>query len=204
MITWDGRVKLTDFGIAKATGAASLLTATGTTLGTPHYMAPEQAMAQEVGPWTDLYSVGCMAYELVTGQLPVRRHRGADGDPPAPRQRRPGAGRPRETGAWTRRLSDWIDGLLAKDPAQRPRSAAEAWEALEEIVLALEGPRWRRHSALPAIDGGGEVPGPFTPPPSTAVPEASVFTTFDPPAVPPSDPRSALAEIRHSSARAAA
>ena len=70
MITWDGRVKLTDFGIAKATGAASLLTVAGTTLGTPHYMAPEQAMAQEVGAWTDLYSVGCMAYELFTGRLP--------------------------------------------------------------------------------------------------------------------------------------
>ena len=70
MVTADGRVKLADFGIAKATGAASLLTATGTTLGTPHYMAPEQAMGQAVGPWTDLYSVGCMAYELVTGRLP--------------------------------------------------------------------------------------------------------------------------------------
>ena len=186
MITWDGRVKLTDFGIAKATGASSLLTAAGTTLGTPHYMAPEQAMAQQVGPWTDLYSVGCMAYELVTGQLPfagteapmavLLRH---VNDVPVPAASvAPGV---------DARLSDWIDALLAKDPAQRPRSAAEAWEALEEIVLDLEGPRWRRHSALPAIDGGGEVPGPFTPPPSTAVPESAVFTTFDPPAVRTSD-----------------
>ena len=70
MVTADGRVKLADFGIAKANGAASMLTATGTTLGTPHYMAPEQAMGQALGPWTDLYSVGCMAYELVTGRLP--------------------------------------------------------------------------------------------------------------------------------------
>ena len=199
MITWDGRVKLTDFGIAKATGAASLLTATGTTLGTPHYMAPEQAMAQQVGPWTDLYSVGCMAYELVTGQLPfadteapmavLLRHvndvpvPAASVDPASTRACRTGS-----TGCWprTRRA--------------RPRSAAEAWEALEEIVLALEGPRWRRHGALPAIDGSGEVPGPFTPPPSTAVPESSVFKTFDPP--PSLDLLGADADQRrHSSAR---
>ena len=121
-------------------------------------MAPEQAMAQQVGPWTDLYSVGCMAYELVTGQLPfagteapmavLLRH---VNDVPVPAASvAPGV---------DVRLSDWIGELLAKDPAQRPRSAAEAWEALEEIVLDLEGPRWRRHSALPAIEGGGEVPG---------------------------------------------
>ena len=73
MVTSDGRVKIADFGIAKATTrmqTGAFLTATGTTVGTPTYMAPEQAMAQEVGPWTDLYSVGCMAYELFTGRVP--------------------------------------------------------------------------------------------------------------------------------------
>ena len=144
-------------------------------------MAPEQAMAQEVGAWTDLYSVGCMAYELFTGQLPfadteaptaiLLRH--VNDVPPPPNVIRADL----DAG-----VSDWICGLLEKDPTRRPPSAAAAWEALEEIVLALEGPRWRRSSALPQIDGGGEVPGPFTPPPSTAVPNESVFTTFDPPA----------------------
>jgi serine/threonine protein kinase len=159
MITWDGRVKLTDFGIAKATSAASMLTAAGTTLGTPHYMAPEQAMAQEVGAWTDLYSVGCMAYELFTGRLPfadteaptaiLLRH--VNDVPPPPNVVRTDL----DAG-----VSDWICGLLEKDPTLRPPSAAAAWEALEEIVLTLEGPRWRRSSSLPQIDGGGEVPGP--------------------------------------------
>ena len=73
MVTADGRVKIADFGIAKATTkmqTGAFLTATGTTVGTPTYMAPEQAMAQDIGPWTDLYSVGCMAFELFTGNVP--------------------------------------------------------------------------------------------------------------------------------------
>src|SRR3954447_1425228 len=63
MVTSDGHVKIADFGIAKATQTAAtgaFLTATGTTVGTPTYMAPEQAMGQEVGIWSDLYSVGVM------------------------------------------------------------------------------------------------------------------------------------------------
>src|SRR6476619_3276076 len=73
MVTSDGRVKIADFGIAKATASAAtgaFLTAKGTTVGTPAYMAPEQAMGQEVGPWTDLYSVGVMAWEQVVGCVP--------------------------------------------------------------------------------------------------------------------------------------
>ena len=182
MITRDGRVKLTDFGIAKATGAASLLTATGTTLGTPHYMAPEQAMAQEVGPWTDLYSVGCMAYELVTGQLPVRRHRGADGDPAAPRQRRPAAGRRGRPGRGPAPVGLDRRRCWPRTPRSGRARPPKHGRRSRRSSSPLEGPRWRRRGALPAIDGGGEVPGPFTPPPSTAVPESSVFTTFDPPA----------------------
>src|SRR5205085_852353 len=73
MITSDGRVKIADFGIARATSklrTTAALTATGTAVGTPNYMAPEQAMAEEVGPWTDLYSLGIMAFELFVGRLP--------------------------------------------------------------------------------------------------------------------------------------
>ena len=72
MVTADGRVKITDFGIARATQRAGThyVTATGMTVGTPTYMAPEQAMAGEVGPWTDLYSVGVLTYELILGRPP--------------------------------------------------------------------------------------------------------------------------------------
>src|SRR4029077_8847952 len=74
MVTSDGGVKIADFGIAKAFNQAMsstrFLTATGTAVGTPTYMAPEQAMARDVGPWTDLYSAGVAAYERILGQVP--------------------------------------------------------------------------------------------------------------------------------------
>src|SRR5829696_4385597 len=73
LVTADGRVKIADFGIAKATSqlnAGTFKTSTGMLIGTPTYMAPEQAMGENIGPWTDLYSVGCMAYELFTGERP--------------------------------------------------------------------------------------------------------------------------------------
>src|SRR4051794_33676818 len=73
MVADDGRVKIADFGIAKALNQAATqyhLTATGTAVGTPTYMAPEQAMAKDVTPATDLYSVGVMAYEMLVGRVP--------------------------------------------------------------------------------------------------------------------------------------
>src|SRR4051812_12042591 len=75
LVTGGGHVKIADFGIAKATTRLTqggVSTATGQVLGTPSYMAPEQALGQTVGPWTDLYAVGCVAYELVTGRTPFQ------------------------------------------------------------------------------------------------------------------------------------
>ncbi len=150
MVTADGRVKIADFGIAKATTkmqTGAFLTATGTTVGTPTYMAPEQAMAQDIGPWTDLYSVGCMAFEMFTGNVPFHdsdapmaillRH---VNEPIAPvKSIRPEV---------DQRISDWIERLLAKDPTARTQNANDAWDDFEEIVLGLLGPRWRREARL--------------------------------------------------------
>jgi serine/threonine protein kinase len=150
MVTEDGRVKLTDFGIAKATGQAfrgSFLTAAGTTVGTPNYMAPEQAMGKDVGPWTDLYSVGVMAFEMFVGEVPfhdteepvaVLMRQVSDPIPPA-RSLNPDV---------DQAISDWIERLLVKEPEQRVQSAGEAWDAFEEIVLRLAGPRWGRSARL--------------------------------------------------------
>src|SRR4051812_13758963 len=131
MVTAEGGIKITDFGIAKATSVAQgregALTAPGMALGTPAYMAPEQALAEETGPRTDLYAVGVIAFELLTGHLPVDKPQAAV-DP---------------------ELSAWVGGLLAEAPQDRPEHAAVARERLEDIVLRLRGPLWRRAATLP-------------------------------------------------------
>ena len=165
MVTADGRVKIADFGIAKATTrmqTGAFLTATGTTVGTPTYMAPEQAMAQDIGPWTDLYSVGCMAFEMFTGNVPFHdseapmaillRH---VNEPIAPvKSIRPEV---------DQRISDWVERLLVKEPEARTQNAQDAWDDFEEILLSLLGPRWRREARLVEraptdTNGGGAKP----------------------------------------------
>ena len=69
MVGDDDRVKVTDFGIARAQGDSSL-TATGSVLGTSHYLSPEQAAGGSIGPPSDVYSMGCVLYEMLTGAVP--------------------------------------------------------------------------------------------------------------------------------------
>src|SRR4051794_964381 len=167
MVTADGRVKIADFGIAKATTrmqTGAFLTATGTTVGTPTYMAPEQAMAQDIGPWTDLYSVGCMAFEMFTGNVPFHdsearmaillRH--VNEPIAAVKSVRPEV---------DQRISDWVERLLVKEPEARTQNAQDAWDDFEEILLSLLGPRWRREARLVETrpDTNGEGAKPLTP-----------------------------------------
>jgi hypothetical protein len=180
LLTEEGRVKIADFGIAKATsrvGAAAFRTATGVTVGTPGYMAPEQAMAQDVGPWTDLYSVGCLAYEMCVGQLPF-----ADSDGPIALLLRhvnepipPARSVNPEVDA---ELSRWIEQLLVKEPRRRTRSATIAWDTLEEILIATVGPRWRRAAALP--DGAPPQPEPLPHLPSSILPTGELMARLAP------------------------
>ncbi|MCE9529127.1 MAG: protein kinase, partial [Planctomycetales bacterium] len=74
LIDASGRVRITDFGLAKRVEGESDLTFTGQVLGTPSYMSPEQAAAQHaiIGPPTDIYALGAILYELVTGRPPFR------------------------------------------------------------------------------------------------------------------------------------
>ncbi len=72
MIDKDGRAILVDFGLSKDTSELGL-TGTGTILGTPNYMAPEQIEGAPVGPFTDIYALGIMFYELLTGIKPFQR-----------------------------------------------------------------------------------------------------------------------------------
>jgi serine/threonine-protein kinase len=115
-----GAVKIIDFGLA-TTAVGDGMTATGTILGTPHYMAPEQLRGKGVDARTDIYALGALAYHLVTGRPPFAGDNPIAigfahiSEPPvAPRQLRkdvPAA------------LEGAILAALAKDPADRPATA---------------------------------------------------------------------------------
>jgi hypothetical protein len=72
MLTTDGVVKITDFGLAKAAQADTRLTATGEVLGSPGYISPEQAQGQPIDLRSDIYSLGATFYHLITGRLPFQ------------------------------------------------------------------------------------------------------------------------------------
>lgn len=130
----DGTVKIMDFGIAKSLEGSSKLTQTGIALGTAGYLAPEQIQGADIDPRTDIFSLGVVAYEMVTGRKPFKgsslsnvlyKILNEEPDPPLLVVSRC----PAELDALIRRS-------IAKDPAERFQSAGELIEALREIPLA--------------------------------------------------------------------
>ena len=125
----DGVPQLTDFGIARAMSSGTRMTATGMSIGSPHYMSPEQARGQAVDGRSDLYSLGVVLYEMLTGRVPFDA---ADTlavayshvNDPVP--------------VLLGHLAAWqplLDRLLAKAPADRYGSAGELVEALAPGAL---------------------------------------------------------------------
>jgi len=153
LVTSAGGVKLADFGIAKALNTvvtANVRTRRSTTIGTPAYMAPEQALSGEATVRTDLYAVGVMAYEMVTRRLPFGTPTDTpmamllghvQGEFPAPDVVDP---------SLDPRVARCIERLMAREPDDRPASPELAWRELEDAIVAILGPFWRRHAALPA------------------------------------------------------
>jgi predicted Ser/Thr protein kinase len=148
----DENVHVADFGVASAAGMDSL-TATGTVLGTAGYLSPEQAQGQRATSVSDLYSLGVVAFELLTGDRPYRRESmtaeaAAHVNEPVPSasQRRPGV--PRE-------VDLVFQKALAKRPQHRYPSAQAFVDALEE---ALRAPATQETVAVPVP----VPPAPFT------------------------------------------
>ncbi len=147
LVTPQGVVKLTDFGLARS--VSSRLSIEGALVGTVFYVAPEMILGQPVDARTDLYSLGVMLYEFITGHLPfmgedplnvVAQHLHT---PPAPlRAYRPDC---------SLSLEALVLRLLAKNPAERPASATEVRQVLERLakqdepglpVMAFADPFW--------------------------------------------------------------
>jgi tRNA A-37 threonylcarbamoyl transferase component Bud32 len=152
-------VKLLDFGIAKLRGGgpASRITRAGTSLGTPDYIAPEQALGADVDHRADIYSFGVILYELVTGRRPFASD---DVTLTIARQVTEVPVRPRETRVIPTPLDDLIMRCMAKRPGERPQSMGEVDEKLRAIIAALEHPG--EPAALtdpaPRIDAAGDEP----------------------------------------------
>ena len=154
LIARDGTPKVADFGIAKQMGnEARSVTRIGTVMGTPEYMAPEQFEGESVVPSIDVYALGVMLYQLLTGHVPLQGATFADTmllvlqqDPVPPSRVQPGVPRDLETICLK---------CLEKDPRKRYRTAEDLaddiarWRAGEPILARPLGPvgravRWAR------------------------------------------------------------
>jgi serine/threonine-protein kinase len=178
----DGTVfpKLLDFGIAKLLGenaSAMHRTGTGIPIGTPYYMSPEQCRGHAVDHRTDIYSFGCVAYELLTGKLPFpgEHHlevlmKQTTEEAPPPSSYVPELGTA---------VDEAIAWMMRKDPAERPATLTAAVAALEEAAgiepepVRRSTPRLPSHRTPPhgvAVAGRTPTPGlGRTPPHGVAV-----------------------------------
>jgi serine/threonine protein kinase len=125
----EGVVKLADFGIAKATEQSSI-TQVGSVLGTAAYLSPEQARGEEAGPRADIYALGVVAYQLLSGRLPYEAT--SLTELALKQQREPPAPLDSLVAAVSAELADAIDQALAIDPLDRYHDAREMAHAVSE------------------------------------------------------------------------
>jgi serine/threonine-protein kinase len=161
----EGRVKVTDFGIARA--GASEITQTGSIMGTARYLSPEQAQGQAVSPRSDLYAIGIMLYELLTGTVPF------EGDSVVAIALRHLSEPPRAPSSFVPTIPASLDAIVMRALEKSPeRRFADA----DEFLTALESERERlRHS-----DGSHTAAlAPVAPivTPTTVYPHPATYTT---------------------------
>jgi serine/threonine protein kinase len=188
----DGLVKLADFGIAKAVSEESSITQVGSVIGTAAYLAPEQAAGEQVGPPTDLYALGVVTYQFLSGRLPYEAQSLTE---LALKQQREVPPRLDELNREvTPQLAAAVDRALALDPRDRypdaetmrqaladgargigpteaTRAVAPATEATRALGPSTEATSVARGAAPPRQPRAPRGPrGAPTPPPQTAVP----------------------------------
>jgi serine/threonine protein kinase len=164
LLATDGMPKLTDFGLAKRLDHGPGLTETGVLLGTPGYMAPEQALGGAVGPATDVYALGAILYELLTGEAPFR------GDSLLRTLEQVVSAPPRRPGSLREGVGRDLEAVclkcLQKEPRDRYASAEELAADLHRFLSGgpvLARPPWagrralawvRRHPGLAGVIAG--------------------------------------------------
>jgi beta-lactam-binding protein with PASTA domain/predicted Ser/Thr protein kinase len=185
LIDDDGRLKVTDFGIARA-GPASQMTEAGSIIGTAQYLSPEQARGGAIDQRSDLYSVGVVLYELLTGTVPftgdtpveiAMKHLSSVPEPPSARR----AEIPRP-------LDQVVLRALAKDPDERYASAEEMDAELARVAEGLPVSTETAEAATAVLAGAGVtdtaatavVRRPAPPPPRTYAPPPSEYY-YEPP-----------------------
>jgi serine/threonine-protein kinase len=168
----EGEVKLADFGIAKATEQSSI-TQVGSVLGTAAYLAPEQARGEEAGASADLYALGVVAYQLISGRLPYEA--GSLTELALKQQQETPAMLDTLVAAVTPELADAVAISLALDPRDRYASAREMGQALSDAIHGVAPARRALPDrAVPAteatsmLERGGPPTGRTTQQPSAA------------------------------------
>ncbi len=150
----SGTLKVSDFGIAKVVGGtASMATRTGEVLGTPAYMAPEQALGAELTPATDVYALGTVLYELLSGRLPfvddgnaiALLYRHVHEQPTPLAEAAPGL--PPE-------LVETTMKALAADPNDRFETAEDFGVALADAAAEALGPDWLQRGGIAVMATG--------------------------------------------------
>ncbi|OKJ99742.1 protein kinase [Streptomyces sp. CB03234] len=188
MVKPDGTVTVLDLGVASVIDTdTTRLTHTGSPIGSPAYMAPEQAMGGAVGPYTDLYALGALLHELLSGNVPfsgstalgvLHRHLY---EPPVPvRQLRPEI---------PEALEALVLRLLAKDPQARPSCAQEVYESLAPLLPTRGGPAGPLDPTRPFLR-------PHAPWPDRATTPAPVPQPAVPPAASRPDVAAAVDEVK--------
>ena len=152
----DGRLKVTDFGIARS--GSSQMTEAGSIIGTAQYLSPEQAQGAPVHPSSDLYSVGVVLYEMLTGTVPftgdtaleiAMKHLNTAPDPPSEQKRPP------ELGEVPHELDLVVLRALAKDPADRYQTAREMDADLARVAQGLPVAHETEEAATAVLSGAG-------------------------------------------------
>src|SRR5215831_1235389 len=148
LIHADGRALLADFGLARGAGQPTHLTTIGLAIGTPGYMAPEQVMGHDVDKRADIYAMGVLTFEMLTGRLPfIGSNRMevayATVNNPIPSAVKINANLPDE-------LDVLLEKVLAKDPAQRPQSVRDLLAQMAKLPQRRAAPSGSTNASAPA------------------------------------------------------